>query len=73
MIMCHMVADTLAELHTMAEKLGVRQWFQESPAHPHYDISLSKRKEAVALGAIEITQREVITRVLLPWRERGKP
>ena len=30
MTMCHMMADTLAELHAMAERIGVgRNWFQE--------------------------------------------
>ena len=29
MIMCHMVADTLEELHIMADAIGVkRKWFQ---------------------------------------------
>lgn len=73
MIMCHMTADSMAELHEMAERLGLRRWFQSDATHPHYDVSLSKRAEAVALGAIEITQRETITRVLRPWRERGCP
>jgi hypothetical protein len=32
MIMCHMIADTAAELHEMADKIGVdRRWFQAPP------------------------------------------
>lgn len=54
MKMCHMVADTPAELHAMAAKLGVRRWFQNDASTPHYDICLSKRAEAVKLGAVEI-------------------
>lgn len=58
MIMCHMLSDTEAELHKMAEEIGVaRKWFQGD----HYDIALSKRKMAVRLGAQEITQREMVT------------
>ena len=29
MKMCHMIADTIDELHTMADRIGVaRRWFQ---------------------------------------------
>lgn len=52
MVMCHMIADSDAELHVMADRIGVaRRWFQRD----HYDISQSKRALAVAAGAVEIT------------------
>ena len=55
MVMCHMIADTEAELHAMADKIGVaRKWYQGD----HYDIALSKRALAVAQGAVEITARQ---------------
>jgi hypothetical protein len=55
LIMCHMIADTEAELHAMADAIGVaRRWYQRD----HYDIALSKRAQAVALGAQEITWRD---------------
>lgn len=59
MIMCHMVADTDAELHTMAARIGVaRKWHQKpGTVHSHYDIALSKRALAVAAGACEIDRR----------------
>jgi hypothetical protein len=61
MIMCHMIADTVDELHAMADKIGIeRRWFQASTNHPHYDISLSKRKLAVQFGAEEITARQTV-------------
>jgi len=61
MIMCHMVADTLDELHEMAESIGIRRkWFQDKPRFPHYDISKSKREIAVSNGAMEITARELV-------------
>ncbi len=56
MIMCHMWADTEAELHAFAERLGLRRaWFQEPPKArwKHYDICRSKRALAVKLGAVE--------------------
>lgn len=57
MIMSHMTADTLEELHTMAERLGVRQWFQDKRI-PHYDLCKSKRLEAIKLGVIPETAME---------------
>lgn len=62
MIMCHMIADSIDELHEMADRIGVaRRWFQGPPKHdPHYDISLSKRTLAVKFGAKEVSQREIV-------------
>lgn len=63
LIMCHMVADTVDELHDMASRIGVRsKWFQGEKSIPHYDICKSKRVLAVKLGAIEITSRELVKR-----------
>ena len=60
MIMCHMMADTLDELHAMADRIGVaRKWLQAVRSGVHYDIALSKRALAVEAGAIEITMREM--------------
>lgn len=51
---CHMIADTLAELHAMADRIGLlRSWFQQGSA-PHYDVgSWPKRALAIAAGAVE--------------------
>ncbi len=68
MKMCHMLADSLCELHAMAEKLGLRrEWFQDKSTFPHYDLSKAKRKEAVKLGAVEVG-REKLYEVLNFWR-----
>jgi adenylyl- and sulfurtransferase ThiI len=56
-VMCHMLADTEEELHTMAARLGLRrEWYQGD----HYDIALVNRRKAVEYGAVEITQREAV-------------
>ncbi len=64
MIMCHMWADSDAELLAMADRIGVqRKWIQGHPtlsfgkhrnaSWVHFDIALSKRALAVRAGAIE--------------------
>lgn len=55
MICCHMWADHVDELHAAAAKLGLRrEWFQCPPAASweHYDVSLSVKARALAMGAI---------------------
>ena len=61
MKMCHMVADSRAELFAMADKIGVqRRWLQKPDTpHEHFDISMSKRKLAVGFGAQEIDRRQL--------------
>lgn len=60
MKMSHMIADSLDELHAMADRLGLkRAWFQVSRSGiPHYDICQSKRSLALGYGAIELERRE---------------
>ena len=60
---CHMTADTLEELHAMADKIGMkREWFQNKRT-PHYDLTPGKRKLAVKHGAIEEHSRARIRRI----------
>ena len=60
MKMCHMLADSLNELHDMARKLGLkREWFQDNKT-PHYDICQAKRKLAIEFGAIEANRVKVV-------------
>lgn len=60
MVMCHMIADSSAELFAMAARIGVGlRWVQDkgTPAE-HFDIALTKRALALAHGAREITWRQ---------------
>lgn len=60
MVMCHMIADSLDELHAMAAVMGMRRaWFQPR-SFPHYDVCQRRRRVAVALGAIEVDRRRLV-------------
>jgi hypothetical protein len=51
---CHMIADTDAELHAMASALGISErWFHRD----HYDVTEDQREAAAALGAVLIPAR----------------
>lgn len=53
-VWCHLVADSLDELHGFATELGLkRQWFQAKASYPHYDVTKSVRTKALKLGARE--------------------
>ncbi len=67
---CHLTADTRDELHAFAAQIGLqRRWFQtcrntrlcppDRCPHWHYDVTASRRRLAVKLGAVEITLREM--------------
>jgi len=61
---CHMIADTLEELHAMAAAIGMkRTWFQANASHPHYDLTPARRADAVRRGAIELDRRAFVETV----------
>jgi hypothetical protein len=65
---CHMFADTDAELHLFAARLGLRRaWFQDHKRLRHYDLTKGKRAKAVRMGAREVDFRFVGERM------RGTP
>lgn len=58
---CHLVADSLPELHQFAAKLGLRQaWFQARSVYPHYDVTLSVRDKALGMGATLGDRRTIL-------------
>lgn len=60
MLMCHLWADTHSELIAMVDTIGVqRKWIQYPGTwKEHFDIAKSKRRLAIAAGAIESEWRE---------------
>lgn len=59
---CHLVADSINELHAFAEQLGLRrEWFQDRTMYPHYDVTVRVKERALALGAYAGDKRTIIT------------
>jgi hypothetical protein len=67
-VWCHMATDDLThegleELHAMARAIGLkREWFQDHPRHPHYDLPPHGRARALEAGAVAVTSRELVRR-----------
>lgn len=61
---CHMIADTLDELHEMADSIGMkRAWFQAKASTPHYDLTASRRDKAVKLGATVLDRAAFVAKL----------
>lgn len=55
MKMCHLWADTEAELMAMVDAIGVaRKWVQKPPKASwlHFDVCLAKKRLAIEAGAV---------------------
>lgn len=58
---CHLVADSLEELHRFADQIGLRrEWFQASASYPHYDLTMWRRQRALVFGALVGERRQII-------------
>ncbi len=71
--MCHMAADSLEELHAMAEKVGIgREWFHDGDTpinkrlrlHSHYDVNLRESKLVIEQGAIVVQAADMVYRLV---------
>jgi hypothetical protein len=66
--LCHMIADTLTELHGMAMKIRLNgRWLHGD----HYDVPDAKRALAVKYGAIEVSMRQLAALAFL--QRMGQP
>jgi hypothetical protein len=68
-IMCHMLADSLEELHAMADKIGMKRSWYQPKSTPHYDLCQLQRLMAVQAGAIEIDRKRTV-QIIREWRAR---
>ena len=63
----HMVSDrSLDELHAFAQRLQLkREWFQNKPRHPHYDLTTARAKSrAIAQGAVMVNATDLVRRMV---------
>jgi Protein of unknown function (DUF4031) len=59
---CHLVADSLDELHVFARQLGLQEgWFQSGSVYPHYDVTVKIRDRALTMGATLGDRRIIIS------------
>lgn len=66
MVMCHMIADTRAELLAMASEIGVQpKWIQKRDTYAeHFDICLAMKAKAISAGAIQVTSKQLVLRMM---------
>ena len=58
---CHMLADSLPELHDFAALIEVdARLFHRDASYPHYDITVQMREIAIAQGAIPADRKKII-------------
>lgn len=58
---CHMLADSLQELHEFAELIELdKRLFHRNASYPHYDVTLQMREIAIEHGAIAADRRKII-------------
>lgn len=61
-LLCNMVADTVEELLVMAGAIGLKpDWMKTGQyRREHFEIALSKKKQAIKLGATEVSVAELM-------------
>jgi len=58
---CHMLADTLQELHEFAALIDVdKRLFHRNASYPHYDVTVQMRETAIEYGALPSDRRKII-------------
>ncbi len=58
---CHMLADTLQELHEFAALIDVdKRLFHRNASYPHYDVTVQMRETAIEYGALPADRRKII-------------
>jgi hypothetical protein len=62
---CHLFADTIEELKIFATSIKLNEsWFQNNRRLPHFDLTEVMRIKAVNNGAIELSNKDFLKRLL---------
>jgi len=71
----HMTADTSEELLEMARRIGLRpEWIQHAGTwKEHFDVTLAKKRLAIAAGAIEVSAHEGVRASRARWDAAHPP
>lgn len=72
---CHLLADSIDELHRFAAALGLHRTSYQGPpktSAPHYDLTSYEQRRAIALGA-RLCDRAAIVTVARRVRLRRQP
>ena len=70
---CHLLADSIEELHDFAKELGLKKIYYQHKPLGHYDLTPNKQKLALKLGAQKISTREYLVRLRTSRKEwRGE-
>jgi hypothetical protein len=62
----HLISDrSLEELHLFANQIGLkREWFQDKPGQPHYDLTTPRMRLKAEMAGAVITDPRTIVRML---------
>lgn len=62
----HLSSNNVEALHRFALKIGLkREWFQDKPGHPHYDIKSERIRSVARLyGAAYVTRRYYAEKII---------
>jgi hypothetical protein len=66
--LCHLLADSLEELHAAAQKIGVDPALFQRDQIPHYDLSRAKREQAIKAGA-KVIDRQGLAALVQTYSE----
>ena len=71
----HLLADTDAELNEFASRIGLRRSWAQFPGtwKSHYDVTDTKREQAIHAGAVPIGYRTEEFLALLDAKRRQRP
>jgi hypothetical protein len=63
------MAETVEELDSFAASIGLKPEWRQGGSWPHYDVSLSKKQQAIKEGAQAVTTREMVS-LVQGWRKK---